>query len=136
MTIRKLGTLLLAAALAFTPSVSHAQQATAGAKLAGEWDGDLALDAGVHHLALIFHGADSTLTGYVNDGGQGFGNMDDLKASGDTVRFSVQGLAFTGVVRGSKMDIDLIVFNGNHRKFSAVKLDEKAKPERDDASGS
>lgn len=135
MNLPKLGTLLIAAALALAPAAASAQKPALAAKLPGEWDGDLALDAGVHHLALIFNRADSTVTGYVNDGGQSFGNMDDLKISGDTVRFSAQGLAFTGVVSGAKMDIDLIVFNGNHRKFSAVKLDEKAKPARDDTSG-
>lgn len=135
MTSPKLRHLFLAAAMAAIPAVSRAQKPDLATTLPGEWDGDLALDAGVHHLELIFLRADSTVTGYVNDGGQSFGNMDGLSVSGDTVRFSVQGLAFTGVVRGAKMDIDLIVFNGNHRKFSAVKLDEKAKPERDDSSG-
>lgn len=135
MTTQKLAVLFLAAAAAFAPAPARAQKSELAARLPGEWDGDLALDAGVHHLAMIFHRADSTVTGYVNDGGQSFGNMDELKVSGDTVRFSVQGLAFTGVVRGATMDIDLIVYNGNHRKFSAVKLDEKAKPERDGSSG-
>lgn len=133
MTSLKLNTLAVAAVVLISGTAS-AQKSPLRATLAGEWDGALALDAGTHPLAFIFNVSDTTLTGYVNDGGQSFGNMDDLKTAGDTVRFTVQGLAFTGVVSGRTLNIDLIVFNGSHRKFSATKVDDKAKPEGDDIS--
>jgi hypothetical protein len=134
MTLSKLSALLLAVTLMVVPGIARAQKPALQVALAGEWDGPLALDAGVHHLSLIFKLADTTLTGYALDNEQNFGSMDELKVSGDTVRFLVQGLLFTGVVSGRTMNIDLIVFNGSHRKMTVSKIDEKAKPERDDAS--
>ena len=126
--------IVLVATLMLSSGEAAGQKPSLRAILVGEWDGKLALDAGTHPLAFIFNLADTTLAGYVNDGGQSFGNMDELKISGDTVRFTVQGLAFTGVVSGRTLNIDLIVFNGSHRKFTATKVDDKAKPERDDVS--
>jgi len=124
-------TILLVGLAAAAP----AQMVTTRAAMAGEWDGTLALEGGTHHLSFIFRIADSTLTGYVNDNGDTFGNMESLSLSGDTVRFTLQGLEFTGVVSGTTMNIDAVMFNGNHRQMTAAKVQEKAKPERDDISG-
>ena len=127
--------LLLAILLVGFPAAAPAQNGTTSATMAGEWDGTLALEGGTHHLAFIFRIADSTLTGYVKDDGDTFGNMDALSLSGDTVRFTLQGLEFTGVVSGTTMSIDAVMFNGNHRQMTAAKVPERAKPERDDTAG-
>lgn len=110
------------------------QQPDLRSALKGEWTGDLALDAGTHALSMEFQAADTALTGILYDGGQKFGTMEQLKLSGDTVSFNVQGLVFTGIVTGRRMNVDIIVFNGNHRKMTVIKRAEPAKSERDDAS--
>ena len=127
--------LLLAFLLVGFTAAAPAQRVTTNATMAGEWDGTLALEGGSHHLSFVFRLADSTLTGYVNDNGSTFGNMESLSLSGDTIRFTVQGLEFTGVVSGTTMNIDAVMFNGNHRQMTAAKVQEKAKPERDDIPG-
>ncbi|HEV8410120.1 MAG TPA: hypothetical protein VGQ30_06405 [Gemmatimonadaceae bacterium] len=136
MIASRIVTLLAAAALCMFPAAPAAAQAqVTSASLVGDWTGSLALDAGVHPLTFVFRMMDTTLSGVVYDNGDEFGRMDGLTLERDTVRFTLQGLAFVGAIKGKTIDGDLTMFNGNHRQLKITKRDDKAKPARDDTSG-
>jgi hypothetical protein len=65
----------------------------------------------------------------VYDDAQSFGDMERGTFTGDTVKFFIDKLAFTGVIAGDKMKIALIVNNGSTRNFVATKkVDDKKDP--------
>ncbi|HVT40580.1 MAG TPA: hypothetical protein VHE78_16170 [Gemmatimonadaceae bacterium] len=117
-----LGVLLLSAGGA------RAQERLTRAALSGEWEGSLALDAGVHPISLVFRLADTSFVGSVFDGGQEFGVMEHLALAHDTVHFIAGGLDFTGVVSGKRMKMALIVFNGSTRNFDLTRRPDPPKP--------
>ena len=122
MVLGCLGVFLLA------PGAAHAQERLTRAALNGEWEGSLALDAGVHPISLVFRMADTSFVGTVFDGGHEFGGMEHLALAHDTVHFIAGGLDFTGVVSGKHMKMALIVFNGSTRNFELTKRPEPPKP--------
>lgn len=98
-----------------------AQAHVTRADVNGAWEGVLALEGGAHNLSLVFALSDSAFVGSVNDGGQPFGAMERGVLSGDTVKFYVDKLYFTGVIAGSRMTIALVMYNGTTRHFTATK---------------
>jgi hypothetical protein len=96
-----------------------AQAHATRALINGEWEGTLALEGGTHPLSIVFEITDSAFAGKVFDGGQLFGQMKRGTMSGDTVRFYIDKLFFTGVIAGSKMKIALVMYNGTTRNFVA-----------------
>jgi hypothetical protein len=100
---------------------ASAQQQVTRADVNGEWKGVLDLEGGRHDLSLVFELTDSAFVGWVYDTGRVFGQMERGTLSGDTVRFYIDQLAFTGVITGPKMTITLIVYNGGTRRFVATK---------------
>lgn len=124
-TIRRVITGTLAwIALACLPSGAlRAQQPhVTRSDVNAEWHGILELEGGTHNLAFVFKLTDSTFAGTVYDGGQNFGEMERGTFSGDTVKFTIDRLAFTGVITGTRMKIALIVYNGSTRNFVATKV--------------
>lgn len=102
--------------------------ATAGAQtvvtpraLNGEWTGTLALDNSSPRIAAVFETTDSTFAGKVYTDGMLFGDMREGSISGSKVHFKVDRLDFTGSVAGTRMTVDLIVYNGSTRKLTLVK---------------
>jgi hypothetical protein len=91
------------------------------ADLNGEWTGRLELEGGTHDLSLVFQLSDTAFAGVMYDAGRRFGDMESGTFSGDTVKFKIADLVFTGVMTGTTMKIDLIVFNGSTRKFVMTK---------------
>jgi hypothetical protein len=49
------------------------------------------------------------------------GKIEGGSLVGDRVHFKVGRLDFTGVITGSRMKVDLIVYNGSTRTFALVK---------------
>jgi len=86
--------------------------------LNGEWTGTLKLDNSSPRMELVFALSDSAFAGKVYADGQLFGQMEDGSLRGDTVHFKAGGLDFTGVVKGVRMAVDLIVYNGSTRKLN------------------
>jgi len=129
MTILKGRTLLRClAVLLLSANGAGAQERLTRASLSGEWEGSLALDAGVHAISLVFRLADTSFVGSVYDGGQEFGAMEHVALVHDTVHFIAGGLDFTGVVSGKRMKMALIVFNGSTRNFELTKRPDPPKP--------
>lgn len=83
----------------------------------GEWVGNLDLEGGTRHLAFMFELTDSSFAGRVYADDQLFGEMEKGRFTGDTVKFFVDKLQFTGVISGSTMKVALIVYNGGTRNF-------------------
>ena len=91
------------------------------AQLNGEWAGTLVLDNSSPRVTMVFDVTDSTFAGKVYDDGTLMGPMENGSIAGNRVHFMVDRFDFTCVVTGSRMKIDLIVYNGSTRSFSAVK---------------
>lgn len=107
--------IVMLAALGGTASAQHAHPTIADVN--GEWVGNLDLEGGTHHLSFVFKLTDSTFAGSVYDNDQLFGEMERGSFSGDTVKFSLDKLQFTGVITGQTMKVALIVYNGSTRNF-------------------
>ena len=118
---RKLITLLAVLGLvAPYPSV-EAQQTVTRASLNGEWTGTLVLDNSQPRIALVFTLTDSTFAGKVYSDSDLMGEMEDGSLAGNRVHFKLGRLDFTGAIIGSRMTVDLIVYNGSTRNFTLVK---------------
>lgn len=91
------------------------------ASLNGEWTGTLLLDNSQPRVALVFALSDSTFTGKVYSDATFMGDMEDGSLVGSRVHFKVGRLEFTGDITGSRMKVDLIVYNGSTRTFTLVK---------------
>jgi hypothetical protein len=113
---------LLMATLALLPTRAMSQRAVSRTELSGEWSGSIALDAGTQTVAAVFRVTDTTIAGTVYLDGKSFGDMDQPRLSRDTVHFKVGQLDFTGVIAGSTMKVDLIVFNGSTRRLTLKKI--------------
>ena len=112
---------LVLGVIAFAPAMNQNL-----ADLNGEWVGALELEGGTHNLSFVFKSADSTFAGTVYDNDEFFGEMERGSFSGNTVKFSVDKLQFTGVINGRTMKVALIVYNGSTRNFTMTKkLDRK-----------
>ena len=117
----KLITLLAVLGL-FAPCPSaEAQQTVTRASLNGEWTGTLVLDNSQPRIALVFTLTDSTFAGKVYSDSDLMGEMADGSLAGNRVHFKVGRLDFTGRITGSRMTVDLIVYNGSTRNFTLVK---------------
>ena len=106
--------------LAVSPSAG-AQQPVTRASLNGEWTGTLVLDNSQPRIAVVFALTDSTFAGKVYADSDLMGEMDEGSLAGNRVHFKVGRLDFTGVITGSRMKVDLIVYNGSTRNFTLVK---------------
>jgi hypothetical protein len=101
---------------------AKAQTPLRPAQLNGEWRGTLALDNSSPQLVLEFNVTDSTFAGKVYADGDLMGPMDQGSRDGNRVHFKVGRFDFTGVVTGARMKIDLIVYNGSTRTFTATRV--------------
>ena len=114
---------LVAAALAagLFAGATKAQTPITPAQLNGEWRATLVLDNSSPQLVLEFNVTDSTFAGKVYADGDLMGPMEQGSRDGNRVHFKVGRFDFTGVVTSGRMKIDLIVYNGSTRTFTATK---------------
>lgn len=98
-----------------------AQQPISRAALNGEWTGTLVLDNSQPRIAVVFELTDSTFAGKVYSDASLVGDMEDGSLTGNRVHFKVGRLDFTGMITGTRMKVDLIVYNGSTRAFTLVK---------------
>ena len=112
---RAVSAILMLAAWGDTASAQ--QNHLTAADVNGEWVGKLDLEGGTRHLAFMFKLTDSTFAGRVYADDQLFGEMEKGSLTGDTVKFFVDKLQFTGVISGPTMKVALIVYNGSTRNF-------------------
>jgi hypothetical protein len=113
---------LLAVLWLVAPCPSAAAQPTVTrASLNGEWTGTLVLDNSTPRIALVFALTDSTFAGKVYSDSDLTGEMEDGSLVVNRVHFKLGRLDFTGVITGSRMKLDLIVYNGSTRNFTLVK---------------
>ena len=84
----------------------------------GTWAGTLVLDNSSPRLELVIDTSDSLVTGKVYSDGVLMGPMEDGSRAGNKIHFKLNSLDFTGVVAGSRMTVDLIVYNGTHRALT------------------
>jgi hypothetical protein len=118
----RLAAFLLAALIVALPVARvDGQQPVTRAALNGEWTGKLLLDNSEPMVALVFELTDSTFAGRVYSDGTLMGPMEDGSLVGDRVHFKLGRLDFTGVITGSRMKVDLIVYNGSTRTLTLVK---------------
>jgi hypothetical protein len=103
-------------------SAATAQIPLTPAQLNGDWRGTLVLDNSSPQLVLEFNVTDSTFAGKVYADGDLMGPMEQGSRDGNRVHFKVGRFDFTGVVTGARMKIDLIVYNGSTRTFTATKV--------------
>ena len=101
---------------------ANAQDVVTPKQLNGEWRGTLVLDNSSPQLVLAFNVTDSTFAGKVYADGDVMGPMEDGTREKNRVHFKIGRFDFTGVVTGTRMKIDLIVFNGTTRSFTATKV--------------
>jgi hypothetical protein len=120
-TICMLAAITTAGVMLASAGTVGAQHHVTRADVNGEWNATLSLEQGSHDLSLVFAITDSAFAGQVYDGGRLFGPMEHGTLSGDTVRFAVEQLGFTGVITGARMNVALVVYNGTTRTFVAVK---------------
>ncbi|HZI43482.1 MAG TPA: hypothetical protein VFD67_17320 [Gemmatimonadaceae bacterium] len=125
MLIERSG-LQLIALLAFLCLVApcpsaEAQQTVTRASVNGEWTGTLVLDNSSPRIALVFALTDSTFVGKVYSDSDLMGEMEDGSLMGNRIHFKLGRLDFTGVITGSRMKVDLIVYNGSTRNFTLIK---------------
>jgi hypothetical protein len=119
----KLRTIVAAAfAALLSAGAARAQDALTPKQLNGEWRGTLVLDNSSPQLALEFSVTDSTFAGKVWADGDLMGPMEGGTLDHNRVHFKVGRFDFTGVVTGGRMKVDLIVYNGSTRTFSATKV--------------
>lgn len=116
--------IVVAAALFSTlfAGAASAQDALTPRQLNGEWRGTLVLDNSSPQIVLGFSITDSTFAGKVWADGDFMGAMEDGTRDQNRVHFKVGRFEFTGVVTGGRMKIDLIVYNGSTRSFTATKV--------------
>lgn len=114
----------LVAAMLVVAQICHAQTTPAipRSALNGEWTGTLVLDNSSPQLSLVFAITDSGFGGKVFADGSLFGPMENGSLNGSTVHFKVGRFDFTGVVTGSRMKVDLIVFNGTTKTLTLTRV--------------
>ncbi|HEY2376079.1 MAG TPA: hypothetical protein VGH98_08905 [Gemmatimonadaceae bacterium] len=113
---------LIVALLTIAPCARlDCQEPVKRAALNGEWTGTLMLDNSQPRLALVFELTDSTFAGKVYSDATLMGEMEDGSLAGNRVHFKLGRLDFTGVITGSRMHVDLIVYNGSTRTLTLVK---------------
>lgn len=95
--------------------------------LNGEWTGTLVLDNSSPKLSVVFALTDTAFAGKVYVDGGLFGTMQDGSLNGSTVHFKVDRLDFTGVITGTRMKVDLIVFNGTTKQFTLTRVPDNPK---------
>ena len=106
---------------ASTPAVLIGQTVTR-TTLNGEWTGVLALDNSQPTISMVFQLTDSTFAGKVYDDGNVFGAMEDGTLSGNVVHFKVGRFELTGTISGTRMTVDMVMYNGTVRRFMATKM--------------
>lgn len=99
-----------------------AQDTLTPKQLNGEWRGTLVLDNSSPQLVLEFSVTDSTFAGKVWADGDLMGAMESGTRDRNRVHFKVGRFDFTGVVTAGRMKLDLIVYNGSTRSFTATKV--------------
>ena len=115
-------------AVAFLTSPARAQRAVSRAQLNGEWTGKLVLDNSQPAVTLVFALTDTSFAGTVYNDGTSMGAMEGGTLAGNRLHFTVGRFDFTGVITGTRMKVDLIVYNGSTRTFTLTKTPE-AKPD-------
>lgn len=111
----------VATLLAAASSVGRAQTVTRAA-LNGDWTGILSLDNTQPQISMVFQLTDSSFAGKVYDDGKLFGPMESGTLTGNVVHFKVDRFEFTGTISGTRMTVDLVVYNGTVRRFVATKM--------------
>lgn len=111
----------LALVAASTPVVLSGQTVTRAA-VNGEWTGVLALDNSQPTISMVFQLTDSTFAGKVYDDGTLFGMMKDGTLRGNVVHFKVDQFELTGTISGTRMTVDMVMYNGTVRRFVATKM--------------
>ena len=87
----------------------------------GSWTGTLALDNSSPHIELVIDASDSLVTGKVYSDGVLMGPIEEGSRAGNKIHFKLGRLDFTGAVAGSRMTVDLIVYNGTHRALTLLR---------------
>jgi hypothetical protein len=82
----------------------------------------LVLDNSNPKLSLVFALTDSAFAGKVFLDGDLVGPMEGGSVKGATVHFKVGRFDFTGVVTGSRMKVDLIVYNGSTKNLTLTRV--------------
>jgi hypothetical protein len=100
---------------------ARAQQKVSPTELSGDWLGTLVLDNSKPSIRMTFVATDTTLEGKVYSDGTLVGPMENPSFADNKVHFKVGQLDFTGLVAGTSMKVDLIVYNGSTRSFVATK---------------
>src|SRR5436305_5125682 len=90
---------------------ARAQQAPTRTSLNGEWTGKLVLDNSQPMIAVVFALTDTSFAGKVYADGTVMGDIEGGTLSGSRVHFTVGRFDFTGAVTGTRMKVDLIVYN-------------------------
>ena len=123
MGITRRAVVFCAAALiaAAVPGITRAQTVTRAA-LNGDWTGILSLDNTQPQISMVFQLTDSSFAGKVYDDGKLFGPMESGTLIGNVVHFKVDRFEFTGTISGTRMTVDLVVYNGTVRRFVATKM--------------